>query len=153
MKTFLYSIVIFSTQIFFNQAYALNFDVIGPCSDKAVYSGIFKADIAQNIGVISMDIFNMYKIPYSGSEEGMRSIINTPVGDDAIEVLSDTKMRAYGWCFSINGFIPDKLSSQSFLTKQNDYISWFFAFSTYDQGIWTDYCVAAHTIKSAQFCK
>ncbi len=133
--------------------FAVYFDVIGPCSSKPAYSGSFKTDITENVGRISIDIFEANKIPFIGTEDGMNTIIGTPVGDEAIEVISDTKMRAYGWCFSINGVIPDVLTSQSYVTKQNDYISWFYAYSTYDQGNWIDYCVPSHTLKSPQFCK
>lgn len=149
MKTWL-SLTLFVLSL---SAEAVVFDVIGPCSKEAVNSGSFKTDLADNLGKISMDIFDYYKIPYVGSELGMSSILNSPTGLDAIEVLSDTKMRAYGWCFSVNGMIPDALTSETFLAKQNDYVSWFYAYSTYDQGVWTDYCVPSHKIKAPQFCK
>lgn len=153
MKSLLSLIVIASSMAFSTTASAVYFDVIGACSNKPVYAGSFKTDITESVGIISIDIFETHKIPFIGTENGMNSIIGTPVGDDAIEVISDTKLRAYGWCFSINGLIPDILSSQAYLTKQNDYISWFYAFSTYESGAWVDYCVPSHTIKAAQFCK
>ena len=134
-------------------SFAVNFDVIGPCSKKPVYAGTFKTDLTDSVGQISVDIFDFNKITYAGNDVGMNSILNTPVGTDAIEIISDTKMRAYGWCFSVNGVIPEILASETYFNNQNDYLSWFFAFSTYDQGVWTDYCVPAYTIKAPQFCK
>lgn len=134
-------------------AHAVYFDVIGACSKKPLHAGTFKTDISDSVGKISVDIFEANNIPYIGSEEGMSMIANSPMGLDAMEVLSDTKMRAYGWCFSINGVIPDVLASKSYVTSQNDYISWFYAYSTYDTGIWTDYCVPSYKLKAEQFCK
>lgn len=83
----------------------------------------------------------------------MTIIANSPIGLDAMEVLSDTKMRAHGRCFSVNGVVPDVLASETYLAAQDDYISWFYAYSTYDRGVWTDYCVPTYQIKPAQFCK
>jgi hypothetical protein len=150
MKTLLSLIVI---SFYSATASAVVLDVIGACSKKPVYSGIFKTDISESIGKISVDIFEANKIPYIGSENGMNSIINSPMGDEAIEVLSNTKMRVHGWCFSINGIIPDVTADKIHVTNQSDYISWFYAFSTYDKGEWTDYCIPSYTVKSPQFCK
>lgn len=132
---------------------AVYFDVIGPCSKRPIHSGVFITDTSDSVGKISVDIFDSNKIPFIGSEEGMAMIANSPIGLDAMEVLSDTKMRAHGWCFSVNGVVPDVLASKTYLKAQDDYISWFYAYSTYDRGVWTDYCVPTHQIKPAQFCK
>lgn len=132
---------------------AVYFDVIGACSQKPQYAGSFITDTSESVGKISVDIFEANQIPYIGSEEALAMIANSPMGLDAMEVLSDTKMRAYGWCFSVNGQIPELLASKVYLTSQDDYISWFYAYSTYDSGIWRDYCVPSYRLKSKQFCK
>ena len=139
--------------LFSSAVSAVTFDVIGACSSTPLYQGRFKTDIAENVGVLSIEFFEDQSIAYSGSTAGFSSINNSPVGLDAIEVISDTKMRAYGWCFSINGVVPETLTNETYLSNQNDYISWFYAYSTYNQGVWTDYCVPAHTLRSVQFCK
>lgn len=154
MKITLQSSLAFALTAFFSSNLsAITFDVIGPCSKNPIHKGSFKTDLKESVGKITMDIFDFNQITYVGSELGMSSIMNSPTGDAAIEILSDTKMRAYGWCFSINGVIPDVLSSESFFVYQNDYLSWFYAYSTYDQGVWTDYCVPSYRISSPQFCK
>lgn len=147
------ALVLFILMTFSLTTEAITYSVTGPCSKKPLNSGEVEIDLNSNLGVISMALFDQAKIPYDGSELGMSSIHGTPVGLDAIEVLSDTKMRAYGWCFSINGFIPDTLSNEVFFKAQSDHLMWFFAYSTYDQGVWTDYCVPSYEIKAEQFCK
>ena len=149
MKTFL-SISIMLCSFSSHAAYI---DVIGPCSKKPLHSGVFITDTDDSVGKISVDFFESKKIQYVGSNEGMAQIANSPMGLDGMEVLSDTKMRAYGWCFSVNGVVPDVLPSKSYLGSQNDYISWFYAYSTYDQGVWLDYCVPSYQLKAEQFCK
>lgn len=134
-------------------AHAVYFDVIGPCSKKPLYAGVFITDTNDSAGKISIDIFEANNIPYVGSADGVAMIANSPIGLDAMEVLSDTKMRAHGWCFSVNGVVPDDLASKTYLASQDDYISWFYAYSTYDRGVWSDYCAPTYKIKPQEFCK
>lgn len=134
-------------------SFAVYYSVIGPCSPTPLHSGQFPTDLTESVGKISLDILDSKNIPYVGSEQGLSSIENSPVGLVALEVLSDTKMRSYGWCYSINGKIPDVLASQSFFQSQSDYLIWFYGYSTYDRGEWTDYCVPAFEVQSKSFCK
>jgi hypothetical protein len=147
-----YVFFILSILISFN-ALAINYQIIGPCSAIPHYQGNLNLnDLKVNLGKISLFIFEKDNIPFSGSEEGFSSILKTPTGDAAIEVLSKTKMRAYGWCFSVNGLIPDVLSSEYFFSYNEDKLVWFFAYSTYDSGKWVDYCVPSYTVLASQFC-
>lgn len=153
MKTLCLASLLICSLAFSYNASAITYSVLGPCAPESIYAGSIKVDLDESVGSTTLEIFEAQKIPYNGSEIGMSSILNTPVGDEAIEILSDSKMRAYGWCFSINGNIPDALSNEVYFTKQNDHLSWFYAYSTYDQGVWTDYCVPSYKIKAPQFCK
>lgn len=137
---------------FTTTAYSVEISVSGPCDSMPLYQNSFVGDLNQSLGKISVDNFEKNKVPYLGNENGMHSILGMPYGDAAIEILSNTKMRAYGLCFTVNGEIPEALSSEVYLSKQSDKIHWFYAFSTYDQGLWVDYCVPANTVKSHQFC-
>lgn len=145
-------VVIFTATISIS-SYAISYSVIGPCSSTPVYFGNFDVqNFKESAGKISVDIFDQNKIPYTGSEAGFNSILNTPTGLDAMEVLSDTKMRAHGWCYTVNGIGPDVLASDYFLSSNDDKIVWFFGYSTYDRGQWTDYCVPSYKVKAKQFC-
>lgn len=132
---------------------AVYVDVIGPCSKKPLYTGVFITDISDSAGKISIDFLEANSIPFIGSSDGIAMIANSPIGLDAMEVISDTKMRAHGWCFSVNGVVPDVLASKTYLASQDDYISWFYAYSTYDRGVWSDYCTPTFKIKPQEFCK
>ncbi|MBC7538199.1 MAG: DUF4430 domain-containing protein [Bacteriovorax sp.] len=153
MKTFNTSASLIITIFASFNAYAINYEVIGPCSEKAVHSGTFNVvDLKVSVGQTSVAIFDQNKIPYIGNESGFNSIVNTPTGLDSIEVLSDTKMRAYGWCFSVNDIRPDVIAGEYLFTSNSDKLVWFYAYSTYDKGEWLDYCVPSYKIKAAQFC-
>jgi hypothetical protein len=132
---------------------AATIKITGPCSEiPIVESSINILDFKINLGKITVDFLTQEKIPFVGSEYGFNSINGTDVGDDAIEILSDTKLRAYGWCYTINNIANDKMPDEIFLTKQSDSISWFYAFATYDRGVWKDYCTPAYKIHYSKFC-
>lgn len=135
------------------KSYAITYKVIGPCSSTPEFLGSYEvSDFSTNVGMYSLNIFDKTPIPYLGTESGFNSILGTPTGDGAIEILSDTKMRAYGWCYSVNGVKPDVIPQDYFFKTQDDELVWFYGYSTYDDGEWVDYCVPSFTVKASQFC-
>lgn len=153
MKT-LNTLLISCLSIFiFSNAYAITYEVIGPCQKEPLHSGSYNlADLTASVGATSLTIFENQQIPYIGTANGFNSIVNTPVGKDSIEVISDTKMRAYGWCYTVNGFAPDVLAGEFLFSSNDDKLVWFYAYSTYEAGQWLDYCVPSYNIKASQFC-
>ena len=140
--------------IFFSlTAFSASIKIIGPCS-AAPFSEkqIVIDDLKTNVGQITVSYLLEEKIPFAGDEFGIGSINNSAVGDDAIEVLSDTELRAYGWCYTINNIIADQMPNDTFLTNYQDSIIWFYAFSTYSMGEWSNYCTPAYTLHSPKFC-
>ncbi len=134
------------------QSQALTWKVFGACSNSPVQQGEVIADISKSVGAITVDIFNKNKIPFIGAAEGMNSILNTPLGMDAIEVVSDTEMRVYGWCYSVNGKDPLQMPHEIKFQKQTDELIWYYAYSTNAKGQWADYCSPAYWTKAIQFC-
>ncbi len=147
-------IAVFLILIFFNHfAFAIDYKIIGPCSDIPAYSGTIEvSDLFQTVGKTTLQIFEQRQIPFIGNDYGFNSIMNTPTDKKSIEILSATKMRAYGWCYSVNGVIPEILPGNAVFISNQDQLSWFYAYSTYDTGKWLDYCVPSYTIKADQFC-
>lgn len=133
-------------------AQAVSWKVFDACHDEPVHSGIHAADLDKSVGELSVEIFNLHKIPYVGVAEGFNSILNTPIGLDSIEVVSDVEMRVYGWCYSVNGEQPDSMAHKIFLTQPTDEIVWFYAYSTNLYNEWMNYCRPANEIKAEQFC-
>lgn len=136
-----------------SSTYAITYEVIGPCSETPRFEGSFDVtNLKTSVGKTSLTIFENQSIPYQGTDSGFNSILNTPVGLDSIEVISDTSMRAYGWCYSVNGAVPDALASEINFSSNSDKLVWFYAYSTYESGKWPDYCVPSYKIKASQFC-
>ncbi|RYZ66065.1 MAG: hypothetical protein EOP09_13270 [Proteobacteria bacterium] len=89
---------------------------------------------------------------YQGSREGIRSIGEL---SSAMEVESDRIMRAYGWCFKVNGQIPMLYSHEiplrlSVTEDNNAEIVWFYSYAYYDSGVWTKMCVPADHLPSEE---
>ncbi|MFA6238726.1 MAG: hypothetical protein WC635_15430 [Bacteriovorax sp.] len=153
MKNLILSLLISFSTLLPIAASAITYEVIGPCSEKPVFAGSFDlADLSTNAGKATVQIFDQHKIPYQGDENGFKSIIGTPTGTDSIEVISETKMRAYGWCYSIDGVEPDVMPKDVLFNSSDSKLIWFYAYSTYDNGSWIDYCVPSYRVKAAQFC-
>ncbi|WP_413558777.1 DUF4430 domain-containing protein [Bdellovibrio sp. HCB209] len=134
-------------------ANAITWKVIGACSETPLYQGTATADLKQSVGHNTIQIFDTNNVHYYGVAEGISSINDTPVGLDAVEVVSDTLMRAYGWCFTVNGEIPLAMPHKVSFKSQNDELVWFYGYSTNDKNQWIDMCVPGTNIKPDQFCK
>ncbi len=131
--------------------FAVSFEVIGPCSDKPIYQ-VNEAVHAQNLGDLTESLLKHSGLPFEGDRTGIKSIDHSPTGDKAIEVLSDIKMRAYGWCVEVDGKQPETMPDQVPLEPSAKKVKWFYAFSLYESGNWTQYCTPSYTIKAKQIC-
>lgn len=134
-----------------SQAFCASLTVIGPCDEKPLFSVRTKINSKQSVGSFSLDVFNANKIPYQGTFEGFNSIFETPVGLDAMEVLSDTEMRAHGWCYSVNGVSPEKFPDEIFIEDDAEVV-WWFGYAHLLDGEWITQCSETHLIAPEQFC-
>lgn len=135
-----------------SNAHAIDWKIYGACEESPVHQGKFEADLNKSVGAVSLDIFKQFGIPYVGNEDGLNSLLNSPIGLDSIEVVSDEEMRVYGWCYLVNGKQPLELAGQLKFTSQSDKLIWFYAYSTNLRNEWIDYCSPAYWIKAKQFC-
>lgn len=133
-------------------SFALDFNVYGPCSDKPLLSEKVELKADSNAGAVTIDLLNKFDIPYLGTEMGMNSIFNTPVGLDAMEIISDAKMRSHGWCYSINGEGPSVYPNEVYVGNE-DSITWYFCYISYDAGVWDSEYFPTYSIKPQQFCQ
>lgn len=147
MITFILMLISFNTL-------AITFEVIGPCNERPqneVEIEVMNFDLS--VMEITNHILEVNKIPYVGAGNGIKSINNSPMGLDAMEIISDSEMRAHGWCYFVNGKLPDVLSSELYLESQEDHITWLYGYSYYDSGKWIGYCDPTWKLAPKQFCK
>lgn len=133
-------------------AHALTYEVVGACDSKPVFQGNLDfAGIAKSVGAASIEIFERDKIPYIGAENGMNSILGTPTGMDAIEVINREELRAYGWCYEVDGRQPTEMPDQLIL-QGGEHLRWFYAFSLNRRNEWVSYCDPAFVVKPEALC-
>lgn len=132
--------------------YALQFEVVGPCDPKPRLEVYVDIKNKITVGDLTVNLLNANRIPFKGDAAGIAQIENSPIGRDAIEVLNPNKYRAYGWCIHIDGFEPGDMPDQINITESTKKISWFYAFSLFDNGEWKNYCTPSWQVHSLAIC-
>ena len=73
---------------------------------------------------------------------GVESI--TPLGQAPlgffVEAQNEKELRAYGWCYSVDGITPDLLADEYRLQGTEEKITWYFGFATRILGNWETQC-------------
>jgi hypothetical protein len=147
MKTIFFFLSFFSAL----SAFAASYEIVGPCQAEATYKGDFPITDPISVGDMTMAILINQQIPYEGSTQGINSMMNTPTGNDAIEILSNSEVRAYGWCYEVDGVQPALMPGEYTLTG-NEHVRWFYAYSVFRSGRWVSYCEPAYNVKPAPLC-
>lgn len=94
------------------------------------------------VGDLTIESFERAGLIFQGTKEGINQIENSPIGMDALEIISDTEMKAYGWCFSVNGKVPESFAHHISLKEtDNSVVIWFFGYAHYLDGKWVAQCV------------
>lgn len=151
MSSFLARLAVVVSLLCSGLAGAVTIEVIGPCSEKPPYRGELPlGDPAASVGAFTLRAFDRLGVPYVGNERGMNSILGTPTGTDAYEVLDARRMRVYGWCYSVNGKFPPVMADEVRFESESDHLLWIFGFTTYDNGEWIGYCDPAHEIRTPE---
>ena len=125
---------------------------IGPCSKEPIFERSFSLEKKSNVGKLTIEILEAEGIPYLGTELGINSIFNTATGQEAIEIISDQEMLAYGWCYKVNDFEPGDYPNQV-LIEEADNLTWWFGYAHYKNGEWIAQCNPSYLRKSPVFCE
>ncbi|PKM98892.1 MAG: hypothetical protein CVU79_01180 [Elusimicrobia bacterium HGW-Elusimicrobia-3] len=134
-------------------AHAGGLSVIGPCSAEPVFESSFEiGGSSVSAGKVSEDVFAAAGVPYTGDGDGLLSIMDSPSGAAAVEVVSGSEMRVYGWCYAVNGSTPSVMPGAFFLHDNTARVVWFYAYSAYKEGVWGDSCLPSYEVRPHQFC-
>ncbi|MEM7647497.1 MAG: hypothetical protein AAF203_11345 [Pseudomonadota bacterium] len=114
--------------------------VVDPCSQNLLFREPIGEIQGLDVGTLSVNVFDAYGVPYIGNNMGIHSIYETPTGEDALEILSKSEMRAYGWCYSVDGIEPEVLPNQYLIPDDESVVVWFFGFAHYQAGEWVSQC-------------
>lgn len=121
---------------FCSSVFAIDFRIVGKES-AVLFEKNLEANLNESLGAITIDIFERFSIPYKGSDVGILSIGG--IGKRT-ELISDWEMKVYGWCFSVNGEVVDRLADSVYLRGQSDTVIWFYSYAHYLNGEWVGMC-------------
>lgn len=132
-------------------AHALEIEFYGPCSSKPLLTGLTPAK-GKSIGESTMAFLDQNKVPHQGTKHGLNQLYDSPVGDAALEVISDVEMKAYGWCYFIDDVAPEVLPSEFPATGVKN-VKWIYGYAHYLKGEWIAQCRIAYLNPPAKFCR
>ena len=122
-----------------------------PCSGKAVQRDVWK-DLPRSVGDLTVATLTRAKIPYVGNELGIHTMLGTPMGQEALEVITPMEMRSYGWCYEVDGKAPEVLPAYFEVNKSHKTIVWFFGYAHYVAGDWVSQCEKVSESKPSFIC-
>jgi hypothetical protein len=96
-------------------------------------------NIKRNLGALTIDFLNAQTppIPFEGDEHSLSSIDGQ---GSWLETVSNREFRAWGWCFMINGDIPETMPGETYLQSPTDLVLWFYGFAKNLDGVWVSQC-------------
>lgn len=130
----------------------IQLEFIGPCSPVPLLQKDLN-NTGNTVGVETISLLEDSQTPYLGNEQGLNSVFETPIGPAAIEIVSESEMRSYGWCYSVDGKVPEVYPDQYQITPATKKIQWFFGYAHFKGGQWIKQCAPAYEIKPAFLCQ
>lgn len=137
MTKLIFHISILISVLFSMTAHALDVRVVGRANEELL-STKKRITQATTVGDVSVDVLEAFEVPYKGGSFGFSEIAG--LGQD-IDVISDTEMKAYGWCFSLDGVVPETMADQTPLSGHAGVLEWYYGFAHYKNGEWVAQCV------------
>jgi hypothetical protein len=133
------------------QVFAASLTIVGPCSEKPIMDTEVAVMKGESIGDVTVKVLEGSGIDYIGSPSHMQSIAGSPHGIDAMEILSDTKLRSHGWCYKVNGETPP-VYPNDVDASNSDNIMWYFCYVSYDSGVWASEHRPTYLLAPSKFC-
>jgi hypothetical protein len=133
-----------ASALFCSVSYAIQFEVRGYGTIFSVETSIQKGEkISQMTRLILTHAKEAHLIEnFSFNGLGVESI--TPIGQPSLgfflEELNDKELRAYGWCYSVDGITPDLLADEYILGGAESKITWYFGYASRVLGHWISQC-------------
>jgi hypothetical protein len=128
----------------------ISMEFIGACSVKP----LLKANVHSSfphIGAATISLLDQFAVDYAGTEAGINSAFGTPTGPEAMDIISENEFRSYGWCYDVDGRVPEAYPNQVTLQGVR-HVRWFFAYAHYLNGEWISQCEPAYKVRPSFLC-
>ena len=138
-----------ATAFFCTHSHATQFEVRGYGPIFSVETSIQKGEsISKITGMILTHAKEAHLIEtFAFNRIGVDSI--TPIGQSELgffmEELNDKELRAYGWCYSVDGVTPELLADEYILSGTESKITWYFGYASRVLGHWVSQCQPVFT--------
>lgn len=132
--------------------FGVTIEFVGPCDGRPFFSKNISAARVPSVGALTIDVLEKFEIAYSGTENGLNQVLNSPIGLDAMEVISDNEMMAYGWCYEVDGKLSEQYPNEVSL-NQVKHVKWFYGYAHYRNGTWVSQCLKSYLRKSPFICQ
>jgi hypothetical protein len=130
---------------------AQTISVIAPCSNQILWRQEL-SELPRNLGVATVTSLEASGLQFQGTERGINQINHSPIGRGSMEIISATEMYSYGWCYSVNGVIPEGYPHEIELNA-DDQVVWFYGFAHYQNGEWISQCEDSILRRQQKFCQ
>ncbi len=141
--------MIFLSLLISLEALAVELTFVGPCSEEF----IMKTKVTDeyiHVGDLTIATLKKFQIPFQGSPEGIASVLGY---GNYMENISTNEFRAYGWCYMVDGIIPEVFPHEAYLTSETKSITWIYGHSHFKNGEWPTQCSEAFKIKPKELCE
>jgi hypothetical protein len=119
---------------------ATQLTVLNPCNKEPWLAITAETLPGKSVGAWTREFLEQSKFPYKGSDAGLSTIGGLPAADRVLEVLAADQMRAYGWCYQVDGVEPGLMPDQYLLSGRETSVLWFLGFAEYSRGEWVSMC-------------
>ncbi|MDB9786736.1 hypothetical protein OAB57_01410 [Bacteriovoracaceae bacterium] len=131
------------SMLFLCQSWAITIKVLDPCNGEVVVQEEVPIDSSSDVGTLTINFLNKHQIPFSGTNRGMNSILNTPTGMESIDTLSDHSLLAFGQCFKLDGMIPNTMPHETTVLDEHQNLAWYYGYTGMLNGEWGEPCIPA----------
>ena len=115
--------------------------IVNPCVNVASIYEEVDVFAPATVSDVVRFFFPAFEIPYVATETSMVHIFNTPVGKEAIEIVNENHYRVYGWCYEVDGVMPNVTMDQFTIDPvTTEEVRWFYGFAEQINGKWVNYC-------------
>ncbi|MEE2671129.1 MAG: hypothetical protein VYA54_05435 [Bdellovibrionota bacterium] len=137
-----------------SKSFAIYFEVTNVCKDTPYLQAEVPVYTLTNVLEFTKYNLKNYAIPHLNNENGIVSILDTPVGLQSYEFIAQNHIRIYGWCFEVDGeqsetFARDYTIDPEFQTS----LRWFYGYSEVIEGVWIHNCRAVNKVSNPQICQ
>lgn len=118
---------------------AVTINIEDPCTGQLAATSDQSGKDSVSLGQLTINALEELELSYVGSDAGISSIFNTPTSLDAMEVISDTDMKAYGWCYLVDGELVDRYPNEMASIGVKS-VTWFYGYALMEDASWVSMC-------------